>query len=521
MRSLFIRILLWFLLASTAAGAVVVIANQWFAQPTLLNFFVGGLLSASLEQAREAYERDGPEGLRRFVAAFERGFAHGVHVTDGGGHDLLTGEDVASSALQAGRLNRGTLGILNRGVVLTRATSDGRYRIFLPVGPSGFGPGLWRPPLTLGLLAVVVLCWALARHLSRPVLDLQHAVERFGGGDTSVRSRSRRSDEIGRLARAFDAMADRIDELVQGQRRLLLDISHELRSPLARLTIATDLLRADPHDEASLAQIELEADRLNQLIGEILQASRPDSPETKRRFAPVRLDTLLREVVDACRIEAADGRRLELTIDCVDSIDHANRADSADSADGVDPADRANRSEQSGVTVFGNGELLRRAIENVLRNALRYAPPQTAVDVTLCAPASTPTSAAASASAPAMTLATASAPTARDLRVTVRDRGPGVPDAVLPHLFTPFYRFEADRDRSTGGVGLGLAIARRAVELHGGHIIARNAQPGLQVEIRLEAATPAASATSPTSATSYSARSASTGLTDAARRAGM
>jgi len=108
----------------------------------------------------------------------------------------------------------------------------------------------------------------------------------------------------------------------------------------------------------------------------------------------------------------------------------------------------------------------------VLRNALRYAPPETVVDVTLSTPAA--------------------ASTAGDLRVTVRDRGPGVPDAVLPHLFTPFYRFEADRERSTGGVGLGLAIARRAVELHGGHIIARNAQPGLEVEIRLEAASPRA-----------------------------
>src|SRR5262249_53025177 len=199
--------------------------------------------------------------------------------------------------------------------------------------------------------------------------------------------------EIGRLARSFDGMADRIEELVQGQRRLLLDISHELRSPLARLTLATDLLRADLHDEVIVSQIELETDRLNQLIGEILQASRPDAPETKRPFSAVRLDALLREVVDACRIEAAEAQRLELNADSVN--------------------------------VFGNGELLRRAIENVLRNAVRYAPAETAVDVRLST---------SSADADAAGAAAAGAGD-HVVRLTVRDRGPGVPEAALPHLF--------------------------------------------------------------------------------------
>jgi signal transduction histidine kinase len=440
-RSLFVRILFWFLLATTGSGVVVVVASQYFAQPNLLNFFVGGLLSANLEQARDAYERDGPDGLRRFEAAFERGFAPGVRVTDGGGRDLLTGEDVTRGVAATGRLSRSVLIFVNRTTMLTKSTADGRYRIFLPIRWNGVGPWLWRPQLVLGLLAVVVLCWALARHVSRPVLELQHAVERFGGGDTSVRAGSKRSDEIGRLAGAFDGMADRIEELVQGQRRLLLDISHELRSPLARLTIATDLLRSDRQDDASLAQIEIEADRLNQLIGEILQASRPDAQETKRRFDAVRLDTLVRDVVDACRIEAADGRRLELGVELPTS--------------------------QPELVMRGNGELLRRAIENVLRNALRYAPPSTVVDVKLSVPVPTTNHG--------------------EVRLTVRDRGPGVPEPALPHLFTPFYRVEADRERATGGVGLGLAIARRAIELHGGLITARNAQPGLEVEIRLRA----------------------------------
>lgn len=499
MRSLFIRILFWFLLESAVTTLVVTIASQYFVQTNLLNIYYAGLLNAHLEQAREAYERGGADGLRRFTSTFDRGFARGVHVTDTTGHDLLTGEDIASRPALAGRLSQHvTLTFVHRGAMLTKSTPDGRYRIFLPFGWGGPGPGLWRPTLFAVLLTIVALSWVLARRLSRPVLDLQRVVERFGSGDTGVRSRSQRSDEYGQLARSFDSMADRIEELVQGQRRLLLDISHELRSPLARLTLATDLLRADPHDEVSMSQIELETDRLNQLIGEILQASRPDAPETKRTFSAVRLDSLLREVVDACRIEAAEGQRLELNADSVN--------------------------------VFGNGELLRRAIENVLRNAVRYAPAETAVDVHLSSARTVRTAEAKTSgpsSAPDATAAEGRGAGDDVVRLTVRDRGPGVPEAALPHLFTPFYRVDADRERRTGGVGLGLAIARRAVELHGGRIIARNAQPGLEVEIQLTGRASGASAGSAASAdradaaSDYSERSTSTGLTEAARRAGM
>jgi two-component system sensor histidine kinase CpxA len=137
--------------------------------------------------------------------------------------------------------------------------------------------------------------------------------------------------------------------------------------------------------------------------------------------------------------------------------------------------------------VQGNEEQLRRAIENVLRNALRHAPADTAIDVDLRPAAAVAVSGAGTPSTANVANETGSArptSTAR-VRLTVRDRGPGVPDAALPHLFTPFYRVDADRERRTGGVGLGLAIARRAVELHDGQITARNAAPGLEVEILL------------------------------------
>jgi two-component system sensor histidine kinase CpxA len=443
MKSLFIRILLWFLLAATASGVIVIAVNQWLEQPTLFNLLVGGLLSGQLEQARAAYERDGPDGLRRTLAAFERGYVPGLRVAGPDGRDLLTGEEIDGGGRSVAHVNR-ALALVNRTPMLTRTTADGRYRIFLPMGRSTARPILLRPQILLALLAVALVCWTLARYISRPIVELQRVVERFGKGETSVRARSARTDEIGRLAVAFDGMADRIEELVQGQRRLLLDISHELRSPLARLTIATDLLRTDPADAASLAQIELESERLNQLIGEILQAARPDPSDARRRFEPVALDRVLSDIVEACRIEATDGRRIELTI------------------------------AAAACQVQGQREELRRAIENVVRNAVRHAPRDTAIDVDLRTTA-----------ASAGPLAAPSASAQAWLRLAVRDRGPGVPEAALPHLFTPFYRVDADRERRTGGVGLGLAIARRAVELHAGRIAARNASPGLEVEILL------------------------------------
>src|SRR5262249_21779562 len=142
------------------------------------------------------------DGLRRFVATFERGFGREVHVTDASGRDVLTGEDLSTQAIYTGRLSRGVgLMFVKRSVMLSKSSEDGKYRIYLPFGWSGEKLVVWwRPQLVFGALAVIVLCWALAHHLSRPVLQLQQVVERFGSGDTSVRARSQRSDEIGRLA---------------------------------------------------------------------------------------------------------------------------------------------------------------------------------------------------------------------------------------------------------------------------------------------------------------------------------
>jgi two-component system sensor histidine kinase CpxA len=225
-------------------------------------------------------------------------------------------------------------------------------------------------------------------------------------------------------------MADRTQTLLTAERRLLLDISHELRSPLARLSVAVELARSGDDAETYLNRIQKEADRLNSLVGELLQVTRAEGDPSQRRLEPVRLDTLVAEVVDDSMIEAeARGCHVRLT-------------------------------EKSAAALAGDAELLRRAVENIIRNAIRYSPAGKTVEVSV-----------SSASG--------------QVAVTVRDYGPGVPEDALPRIFDPFYRVDTDRNRNSGGVGLGLAIAKRAVELHKGRLRAVNAWPGLIVEMEM------------------------------------
>ncbi|MDG3004660.1 sensor histidine kinase [Paludisphaera mucosa] len=279
------------------------------------------------------------------------------------------------------------------------------------------------------LLLVLALIYALAVHLVRPLRRLRRAVDEFGKGELTTRIGSTRRDEIGELARSFDLMAHRIESLMAAERRLIQDVSHELRSPLTRLGLAVRLGRAGDR-ETAMERIKKEADRLSTLVDELLRLNSAEEDPHARRRDEVRLDDLLDDLVDACAVEAeAKGCRLDLWIDAP-------------------------------VAVAGDPELIRRAVENVLRNAVRHAPEGSAVDVSLRSDAAGAT-------------------------IAVRDHGEGVPEAHLADIFKPFFRIEDDRSRASGGVGLGLAIARRAVDLHGGSIAAADARPGLLVTIRL------------------------------------
>jgi two-component system sensor histidine kinase CpxA len=314
---------------------------------------------------------------------------------------------------------------------------EGLYRlvmIFQPPHP------VWHlftfPGLLVALLLSAVVCFGLARYLTSPLLRLRGVVQALAGGDLSVRvgpALTRRGDEIGSLGRDFDRMAERLQELIESQQRLLRDVSHELRSPLARLQAALGLARQRTGEQAAdeLERIEREAERLEELIGQTLSLTRLASGVESRREETVDLAGLLRSVADDARFEAAQGGRT-VTEQLEDFL-----------------------------LVRGDPELLHRAIENVVRNAVRYTSVGGAVELSL-----------RRVDAQAL--------------ISVRDYGAGVDRRDLERLFDPFFRSGEARDRASGGYGLGLAIARRAVELHGGDIRACNAPGGgLQVDIRL------------------------------------
>ncbi len=434
MRTLFAKILLWFwcTLAIFVVGSAFISALSVNQNASDQQAPGARLVKFQLEEARVTYETGGRPALQSFMENLRQIYEAKGILSDENGRDLLTGEDRSGLVRRARR--RSAFPFIGAGDgMVARVADDGKYWFFLIVPRRT--PGAWflMPEHLFMMAAAIVLCYWLAFHLTSPLRAIQKAVARFGRGDFSARVNSTRRDEMGQLARTFDRMASRIETLLEAERRLLLDISHELRSPLARLGVAVELARSGEDLNSALNRIQKESDRLNALVGQLLQVTRAEGDPASLGRHPVRLDELVQQLVDDAAIEAAaHGCRLVY--------------------DRREP-----------VTVEGDPELLRRAVENVIRNAIRYAPRGSSVEVSL----------ARNNGAAVM---------------NVRDRGPGVPEEALPRLFDPFYRVESHRDRSSGGIGLGLSIARRAIELHKGSIRARNAQPGLAVELLLPVA---------------------------------
>jgi two-component system, OmpR family, sensor histidine kinase CpxA len=292
----------------------------------------------------------------------------------------------------------------------------------------------WSVPLLVSGL----ICYLLTRYLTAPVLRLREASQHLAAGDLSTRAAAgmeRRRDELGSLVRDFNAMAARIEELVSRQRQLIYDISHELRSPLARLNVALDLAQGRKGSDPAFDHMEQDIECLNDMIGRLLTVAKLDASATPVPMARVDLTELISQIVRSADFELQEH-------------DGAVRL-----------------SSEGQYFVQGNAELLHSAIENVIRNAIRYTGAGNSVDVQLESMAT---------GEPAL------------VRILVRDYGQGVPESELVNIFLPFYRVADDRNRESGGTGLGLAIADRVVRIHGGTIKAQNAAPhGLQVEMLL------------------------------------
>jgi two-component system sensor histidine kinase CpxA len=385
----------------------------------------------TLDSAIRAYHAGGPQKLNETLMGSRRTVFGKCALLDLQGRDLLSGENRA--ALVAG-MQSGQSRVTPGGTVVIYAATSGPYSLVWVsdwVAISGAAISLKNllPYYFLVFVAVAALFWLLAWNIASPIRKLAKTVDRFGSGELSVRVESRRRDKIGNLSRAFDRMAERIATLLTAERRVLQDISHELRSPLARLGFAAELVRTADDREAAVGRLKKEISRLNNLVNALIQVTRAESDPSQHESEEIHLDELVLEIVADCR-----------------------GASHCEIAANLQP-----------VVVRGDRELLRRSIENILQNGIRHNPGGIPLEVTLEAGGDS-------------------------MRLTTRDYGPGVPEEALTKIFQPFFRVDDSRDNATGGVGLGLAIASRAVALHHGRLSAENANPGLRVKMELPVA---------------------------------
>ncbi|WIO73876.1 ATP-binding protein [Porticoccaceae bacterium LTM1] len=290
--------------------------------------------------------------------------------------------------------------------------------------------------LSISVVVCLFICFGLARYLSRPIKQLSSASRNFSEGELSIRvspALGNRKDEIADLAGDFDNMAEKLQGLIDGQKRLLRDVSHELRSPLARLQMAVGLARKRREhnlESEELDRIEKDVARLEELVKQVLTLSRLETDLPDAHEDCVDINELICAVVEDADFEAQQRNCRVLLTACVE------------------------------LEMMANAELLHQALENIVRNAVRYTEPGTDVEVS-------------------------SSQSDTRLVIEVCDQGPGVPDDQLSGLFEPFVRLSAAREH-TGGFGLGLAIAQRAIARHGGKISARNrASGGLCVSVEL------------------------------------
>jgi signal transduction histidine kinase len=466
----FLSILLAQLAATIGVGTVFWLRDQARTQaagdsPRATGIDSGPSAEFMIDTAAATLKHGGSAALRELVGGTTR---HSIFVIDASGREMLGRTVTPALRTQAERMLAHPARL---NVVRTLTAPDGeRFLVFVrwldqrgpggpgpgpglrPMPPDGFGKGprpgppgeqRWPPPnrqllpyitMTGATLASLLFAALLAWYFSRPIRALRGAFEAAAGGDLSPRFaqvKGVRGDELNDLGRDFDRMSGQLRTLMDGQRRLLHDVSHELRSPLARLQAAIGLAHQQPDKiGASLERIERESVRMDKLVGELLTLSRLEVSSALPRYEDVPFMELVDEIVTDARFEAEQcGRRIAL-------------------------------SGQAIVTVNGAPDLLWRAIENVIRNAIKHSSEGGVIEIGVSADADR-------------------------VQLSVCDRGPGVAEADLASIFQPFFRSNASSN-NVDGHGLGLAIAQRVIDAHRGTITASNREGGgLRVDIML------------------------------------
>lgn len=381
--------------------------------------------------ATDIAEQNGLADLTEFLTRINADKLHQVLAVDSDGRDLL-GRYVDPQPLQQARywLEQG-----KQRIVSEVSIGDNNYLLYAPLAepaPATSHRHKKEPPLPLFLLittaifASLLFSALLAWYFTKPIRSLKQAFQSVAGGKLDTRvsdSMSSRRDELSELGQNFDYMTAQISALVNGQRHLLHDVSHELRSPLARMQAAIGIAQQQPDKvDATLSRLEKEAERMSDLVGELLLLSRMETGVNHNQPAQVDINLLLDEIVADARFEA-NAKSIVI-----------------------------NYQPNGQMSLRGQQELLHRAIENVLRNAIKFSEPGDSVSVEAV-----------------------SDPLKHQFQIIICDQGPGVADAELDKLFRPFFRGQQQR---RDGIGLGLTIAQRAVAAHRGHIQAENRPKG-------------------------------------------
>ncbi len=460
MHSLFLRIFLlfWIAMALIVGGSIAItftIAAREYGSPELQR------RPSVAIQASEVLAAGGISALKKWLAANEHSIPdRDLFIIGPDGADILGRRLSESAARRLEFFNREAMSGFeppDAGPRHLGQAPPGNFRpqraapeivgpdgttytvLLVPRRPSIFGaltlPGISLTILGIALAVSAFASWWLARHLSAPIRRIQAGARALAGENLEVRVSAGlegRKDELAVLARDFDAMADQLRSNRSAITRLLRDISHELRSPLARMRVALGLARQSPADSPrQIDRLEGEIERLDGLISQVLKLARLHGSEAPFARDAFDIDEVIEEIVRDANFEGA-------VKNCT-----------------------VRQLGAAKCRLHGNRDLLRSAIENVLRNAVRYSPAGGLVDVTV-------------------------ERSAGGLSILVRDRGPGVPESDLGRIFEPFYRVAESRDRDTGGEGIGLAITSQVMIAHGGSATARNhAGGGLEVLLRL------------------------------------